>query len=325
MKQLEKRIWYYLPYKPYCSSDKTVSLIRSQTHAIYFPYIQLNNPIQCAWLIFDCDHSNTSIWEEQHLAVPNYIVINKESGHFHIGYAISAVAISENARIKPLAYLAAIQRTYTRLLNADVNFVGLISKNPLHENWKVVVFHCDQYNLSELQDAVGKLDSKKYSEVLNADLIGYERNCELFHVTRFYAYANIKKVDDLGFNGWFDFLLIHIEALNESYTTINVLPLPFNEIKGIALSVAKWTYQRKNTIRVKKSKLKLDTSQPLEIRQSLGAHYTASVKARFTINKLKKIYEALATTNKKITQKAVQEASGMSLRTVKTYWKQIKN
>ena len=325
MKRLEQRIYAYLPHKPYCSSDKTASLVRTQAYAVKFPYIQLNNLTQCAWLIFDCDHNDTSIWEENHLPSPNYIAINKESGHFHVAYAISAVATSEKARAKPLLFLAAIQRTYTRLLNADPNYVGLITKNPLNIDWKVVVLHTAQYDLSELHDAVGTLDSKKYGQCISPNLVGYERNCELFHVTRFYAYANIKNAEELGFTGWFEFLLAYVEAQNESYAAIHITPLMFNEVKGIASSVAKWTYQRRFSIRTKERKLQLDTNQPLETRQSVGAYYSHQVRKDSVLEKMTNAHQALLKEGVNITQKAVKDRAGVSIITVKRYWKIIKS
>ncbi|MDF5425728.1 replication initiation protein, partial [Vibrio parahaemolyticus] len=45
----------HLPNKPYCSDDKTARLIRTQRYALKEPYIQLNPPSMCAWLIFDID------------------------------------------------------------------------------------------------------------------------------------------------------------------------------------------------------------------------------------------------------------------------------
>ncbi|MCV6072009.1 replication initiation protein, partial [Escherichia coli] len=53
-----------------------------------------------------------------------------------------------------MAYLAAIQRTYTELLQADKGYAGLMTKNPLHNDWRVIVLHYAQYDLGDLEDAV---------------------------------------------------------------------------------------------------------------------------------------------------------------------------
>ncbi|MBM5152271.1 replication initiation protein, partial [Vibrio parahaemolyticus] len=62
----------HLPNKPYCSDDKTARLIRTQRYALKEPYIQLNPPSMCAWLIFDIDEpfQGEYAWERHNLPVP---------------------------------------------------------------------------------------------------------------------------------------------------------------------------------------------------------------------------------------------------------------
>ncbi|MCA6722196.1 replication initiation protein [Vibrio sp. 1409] len=315
MNKLEQRVFQYLPYKAYCSSDKTASLIRNQKHAVCFPYIQINSPIQCAWLVFDCDHTDTLIYERAGLPMPNYIAVSPDSGKFHMAYAISPVYTSENARAKPLAYLAAIQRTYTELLQADKGYAGLMTKNPLHNDWRVIVLHYAQYDLGDLEDAVrGPLLPKPAKGCTS----GYGRNCDLFDELRYYAYAHVKNATSN--DSWFEHLLSVAESINAGF----VPPMSYPEVRGIAKSVSKWTWQRRDSIRVKERKLKLDESQPLETRQSVGAHYAATVKAEATLTKLRLSYECLLAEGKKATQKAVQEHSGLGIATVKRYWNQVK-
>ncbi|MBM5152293.1 replication initiation protein, partial [Vibrio parahaemolyticus] len=80
------------------------------------------------------------------------IAFSRDSRKYHMSYAISPVCTTENAREKPLAYLAAIHRTYKRLLNSDAGFAHLITKNPMHSDWLVTVFHDHEYSLAELHD-----------------------------------------------------------------------------------------------------------------------------------------------------------------------------
>lgn len=160
----KSRVLQHLPKKPYCSDDKSARLIRSQCHALKEPYIQINQPSMCAWLIFDIDEpfAGQYAWEVHGLPPPNYIAFSRDSRKYHMGYAVIPVCTTENARLKPLRYLAAIQRTYTRLLSADEGFAHLVTKNPLHSDWLVHVFHNHEYSLGELHDAVGELDKKKF-------------------------------------------------------------------------------------------------------------------------------------------------------------------
>lgn len=320
-REFTNRVHKYLPRKPYCSFDKTASLILMQMYAVLYPYIQLNNPTQCAWLVFDCDHQDILIWEKAGLPPPSYIALDPLSGRFHIGYAISPVFLGANARRKPIEYLAAIQRTMTRLLKADSRFVGLITKNPIHTEWQVNILHNQQYDLSELHQAIGELDKKHYGETLTTDLIGFERNCELFHVLRFHSYAHIRLTDDMTYEQWHEYLSRHVEELNASYRSIDVAPLEDREVRGIAKSVSKWTWQRRDTIHYKERKLQLDESQPLATRQAIGAYHSHEVRKEASQQRIEKAIVELKAKGIKVTQKAVIESSGLTRRTIQKYWK----
>lgn len=330
----KSRVLKHLPKKPYCSDDKTARLIRSQRHALLEPYIQLNQPSMCAWLIFDIDapFAGQYAWEIHGLPPPNYIAFSRDSRKYHMGYAISPVCTTENARLKPLRYLAAIQRTYTRLLGADEGFVHLVTKNPLHSDWLVHIFHNHEYSLGELQDAVGELDKKKF-DASDSELIGYERNVELFDALRYHAYNMIESVRQRQFTSesWRNYLTDHANGLNQKYFTNAVGVdgafkglLTDSDCRSIAKSVATWTWRNQSCIRSRVRKMQLDESQPLETRQSMGAHYTNTKRTENVLSKAKAAYQALVLDGKKPTQKAVQEFSGLGLATVKRHWKSIK-
>lgn len=328
----KSRVLKHLPTKPYCSDDKTARLIRSQSYALKEPYIQLNKPSMCAWLIFDIDKPFTGeyAWEVHDLPPPNYIAFSRDSRRYHMGYAIIPVCMSENGRIKPFRYLAAIQRTYANLLDADDGFARLVTKNPLHSDWLVHIFHNHEYSLGELHDGVDDLDNKKSK--VSKELIGYERNVELFDALRYHAYQMIKHVRQGEFtsDSWRNYLTNHANALNQKYfTNAKGIDGTFkgllsdSECRSIAKSVAKWTWRNQDSIRIKERKMGLDESQPLETRQALGAHYAATVKADATRAKIQSAADELRSQEIKATQKAVAELSGVSIKTVKRHWKQI--
>ena len=324
---LKSRVLELLPRKPYCSDDKTASKIRTQQYALKERYLQLNPPHKCAWLVFDIDipffglHADDFAWqypwEKSGLPVPNYVAVTPSSGRYHMAYAISPVYTGEKARTNPLKFLAAIERTYQSLLEgADQGFAGLMTKNPLHEEWQVYFFHGGEYDLSELADAVdGKLHPKRKS----APVRGYGRNCDLFDELRYYAYANVKHAP--GYDAWFNELLGRAESINATFAP----PILFSEVKGIAKSVAKWTWKRRDTLYVKVRKLELDESQPLETRQALGAHYTNEVRKDKSQVLIEKAVMELKANGKKITQKAVAAQAGMHENTMKNYKKLIKS
>ena len=67
------------------------------------------------------------------MPAPHWIAINPENGNYHLGYLLAApVARTNAARLKPLRYLAAIEHVLAKKLGADMGYVGLITKNPVH-------------------------------------------------------------------------------------------------------------------------------------------------------------------------------------------------
>lgn len=331
MNLLTKRVEKYLSKKPYCSNDKTASLIRPAKIALLYPTIQLNPPHLCAWLIFDIDEvfkgfvsdykfNGTYCWEDVNLPFPNYVAINLDNGHYHLVYAISAVFTTENARLHPLEYLAAIERTYTRLLNADNSYVGLMTHNPIHNQWQTIVFHHHEYSLAELQNDM-KLDAKSKKSV---NLTGYSRHIDLFDTLRFAAYERVV-------NSNVDYDTLYSELLDLTAVTNTEhfnAPLPSSSLRAVTKSVSKYCIRNRATIYVgnkpKNRKLKLDESQPLSTRQAIGAHYANEKRSSNVLEKMNNSYKSLIKDNIKVTQKAVKERSGVGIATVKRYWKEIK-
>lgn len=324
---LKNRLQQYLPHNPYCSDNKTASLIRNQYHALLHSYIQINAPTAIAWLVFDIDEpfKGEWCWESASLPAANYIAMSRVSGKYHAVYAVSPVVTGENARRHPLEFLAAIQRTYNKkMYGADLGYCHLITRNPLSEEWLVTVFHTHQYDLSELAcnayDDDGKLEPKVYG----APATGFGRHCDMFNELRYYAYANISDIntdDGLSYDQWYEKMLTRADLINDGFNP----PLPYSHVKSTARSVTKWTWARRDKIRVKERKMDLNTEQPLETRQSVGAFYSHDVRKQSTQAKIKKAYTALLNEGVKATQKAVQERSGVGIATIKRYWKQIKD
>jgi hypothetical protein len=122
-------------------------------------------------VIFSLIHHNNSIgWSLTLIALiqllhgktqiylpPFAVVVNETNTHCHIVYALAApVCTSDLAHEKPLRYLAAIQQAYTEKLQADVNYSGLIAKNPFSQNhWHVIpcAIHA-KYTLDDLAEWV---------------------------------------------------------------------------------------------------------------------------------------------------------------------------
>ncbi|MCF9047428.1 replication initiation protein [Acinetobacter nectaris] len=227
--------------KPYCSYGKgTATFIRSKHHAIKFPLIQVNPPHIVRYLIFDIDMPDAYLhFSDAQLPVPTWIAKNKENGHCHICYELKIpVCKTENARLKPLAYLAAIEHSYANKLGADLEYAGLLTKNPIdRKNWEVTLLNPRPFELDELADYVD-LDYQPKKMTKN-EISGLGRNCAMFDSVRFWAYKEIGGSIDMGYKSWHSKVLNTAQSVNHTF----LQPLPHSEVKATAASVAKWVWR----------------------------------------------------------------------------------
>ena len=231
-----------LPKKPYCTDDLTNGIYpRLQRIAITKRYIQLNPPQMQYWMVFDIDRPNSAYaWYDSNLPIPFASVVNESNTHCHIIYRLEIpVCTSDFAHIKPLQYLDAIQRAYTAKLQADVNYSGLISKNPFSQNhWRVVYFDLEaRYTLDYLAEWVDLTKAPK--RPINAsEVVALGRNCYLFDTLRKYSYKAIKQYRLGKVDVWRNHILDQAMSMN-----VFNQPLPANEVKAIAKSVANWVWK----------------------------------------------------------------------------------
>ena len=136
------------------------------------------------------------------------------NGHAHLLYALNiAVRTAPDSSVKALKYAAAIERSLCEKLCADVNYSGLICKNPFHLEWQVMEWREEAYTLDELADYLDLSASARRSIDKH---YGMGRNCHLFEMTRKWAYRAIRQ-------GWPEFS----QWLDAKYTHRNFTPETF--------------------------------------------------------------------------------------------------
>jgi hypothetical protein len=228
------------PRKPYAGREK-IARIHKLSTALALPYLQLNRPGVVAWLVFDIDKPGAAMaWQDANLPPPTWVATNPENGHAHVGYALAGpVCTTSAARQKPIRYLAAIEDAYTSALGADRGFAGLLSKNPLHDGWKVwEPANCPAYELDVLAEYADL--SKKSQKRRPADEVAsLGRNCFLFDELGVWARRAIRGFwRPGGAEVW-------QEAVRSQAESLNMFPVPLSvsEIKSIARSVARWTWR----------------------------------------------------------------------------------
>ncbi|EBY1626332.1 replication initiation protein [Escherichia coli] len=227
-----------LPHRPYHTDDLAFGLrISGKGRALLARYIQQNQPHAQHWLVFDVDREGAAIdWSDRNAPAPNITVKNPENGHAHLLYALNlAVRTAPDASVKALRYAAAIERALCEKLGADVNYSGLICKNPFHLEWQVMEWREEPYCLDELADYLDLSASERRSINKN---YGMGRNCHLFETLRKWAYRGIRQ-------GWPDYGR-WLEAVSQRAEMINVqfrVPLSPSEYLATARSVAKYTHR----------------------------------------------------------------------------------
>jgi DNA-directed RNA polymerase subunit N (RpoN/RPB10) len=181
-------------------------------------------------------------------------------------------------------------------MGADAGYCGLITKNPLHEDWRVWSISSERYELNELAEYV---DLESFSDQRRAlPEIGLGRNCSLFEKLRLWSYRAIRQ-------GWPDYpqFLRACEDRALAYNTNLETPLPIQEIGHIAKSVAKWTHTH------------FTPSQFSEMQAYRGSQ---GGKAKGKAYQTKK-ERALQMLSEGKTQKEVSEELGIHRNTVRNY------
>lgn len=229
-----------LPHKPYATNDLAQGVrICYKQKAITKRYLQHNPPAKIHWLVFDCDKplSYEVASQQTNMPAPNFEVVNPENGHSHLFYGLAVPVVrTDLGRAKPLHYLASVEYALRTSLEADDNYGGLLSKNPLHPHWQVIERQKSLWSLAELAEYL-QLPAKLPPKALN---VGLGRNCSLFETARKWAYKAVLGYKITGTKETFS------EAVLKACEKLNTFPepLPLPEVKATAKSIARWTWTK---------------------------------------------------------------------------------
>lgn len=224
-----------LPEKPYCANDLDSGLsIRNKENAMNHSNIQTNSPYVISCLLFDLDYAGAAFkWEEANLPPPSWISINPQNKHAHLAYMLKTpVYKGDNTSSKAITYMTKIRMAFSAVLDADMNYRGVVTKNPFHDKWNNIIYG-ELYDLGELAEYV---DISAIHQIPKTLLIS-GRNCQLFEALRIYAYR-MKRTDPDNFTN--EVLMKHAIMINTSFE----MPLEYSEIKCIVKSIFKWTGKR---------------------------------------------------------------------------------
>lgn len=231
----------------------------------------------CAYPLRLLAHEN--LWDKDFgVPEPSWLVLSRDKNSAHIGYELKTpVGRHQMARTKPQRYLAAIESAIGKELHADMGFGALLCKNPLNEQWELVVGYAGGRDMSELAESFWRLPSKtKKSDRVPWGEVG--RNVYLFDNVRFWAYDHFKDYRAGSYEHWAR--LVHQMALQFNSSGFDHVPylagrglLPLKEVQHIATSVARWTWKN-----LEAQKLTSTFSQRQAERGAKGAAKTATIK-----------------------------------------------
>ena len=187
-----------------------------------------------AALGFDCDtreaveRAAASCMGAWDLPTPNVYATRTASGHAQVFYLLDRpVHRGEHARAKPLRYLGRVSEYFRATLGADCGYTGVLSSNPVHDDYQTSYPRTEPYTLDQLAGAI-----PKGWRVPHVPTTGEGKNCSLF--------AALCK---LALGGSDEGLLTWARSLNREFDPT----LPDAEVRGVWRSVcryrARWRVQ----------------------------------------------------------------------------------
>lgn len=234
-----------LPNKPYCTDDLRLGLqIRPKTLALLKRYIQPNHPYYTHFFVFDLDYPTAYIdlfYSMVGVPMPNWIVENTENGHAHYIYKLyTPIYHTDASNDKPIKYGNAVYLALREALNADINYSGLIAKNAVHKHWRTHVLREQPYTLDQLSERLDLTTRQINKEIKVDEAVGLGRNCCVFHTVRHWAYVEVRQYRAKTFNQWLEAVIAQCCSVNAQFP----VPMQYNEVKGIAKSIARWVWKR---------------------------------------------------------------------------------
>jgi hypothetical protein len=232
----------YVPPRPYASDDvKSFGMkAMGKKAALKKSLIQLNGPTVQTWLSFDVDRRDAyKAAESAGLPTPNFTSVNMSNGHAHLAYLLETpVAKFNDSSMKAQNFLAGIERGLCRRLGADARYTGLLTKNPVSGTWETE-WSDKPYKLHDLAAGLSKHDMRR--EALRQHESGLGRNCDVFDDTRKWAYSNAVSFKLAGgsLETWWD----RLTEIACAHNTIFAEPMTYAECRGIAKSIAKFTWR----------------------------------------------------------------------------------
>lgn len=259
-------------------------------------------------------------YDDLNIPWPNFTVIS--SGHRFHAFWVLERSIPRSATFRSISYFHDVRTKLIYSLGGDpaCNVAGAV-RNPFFAKANVRELSRKPYRLADLNLDI-KVDAKTYETYRSLYQQG-TRNCATFRAALGFYKEHHGQVE-------FDELVTWIQTFQGLYPGVD--PLPLSEVRWIAGSVVKngWRYRTRADRNYgimgfspldcsgMEEKERLDA---IRTRQKIGAAFVHNLRRQGTIDKMTAAWGAITGEGQVPTQKAVAERAGVSLRTVKTYWR----
>lgn len=221
-----------LPTTLRCSGNKSSTGWRKKNRrANEYGYIGYNPPNVTRYIVLDLDYPDAiHAYYDHNAPLPQFIVRNPLNGHCHYIYQLKdPVTFYAKSKSAPIRYLTATETALRELLRADRGYTGHLAKNALNTQHETYITGQSPYTLDELNVYL-ELETVKPTSA-SANDTTYGRNCGTFDAVRVQAYP---LASELNYTQLYNECLALAEQHNAQYNN----PMSYNEVKGIAKSIA---------------------------------------------------------------------------------------
>jgi hypothetical protein len=270
-------------------------------------------------LCFDVD-TETALyqWHDNNCLEPNWMAVNPNNGHAHYGYLIKdPVSNGLKSRIKPIAFVDAIERGMTVKIGSDLAYSGFMTKNPMNDKWDVYTGEEHAYTLNDLADNVKLI--WKSTKGQTEDLSELGRNSTLFEQCRFWGYRNAERYKQTSnYESFYKAVKSVCDHHNMQFSTL----LPESEVKSVAKSIAQYSFYKYKGDGKRRGIMELSSKGhelSMSDKQVLGAKYSHQVRKTATEAKIREAVAYLRTSGKRISIRSVAMQSGVSNPTIQKY------
>lgn len=183
----------------------------------------------------DVDRADgATAWATADLPEPNIVTVNPENGHAHYVYQLQHWVREDRPR--EVALYDAIANAMAVEIGADSHYVGKFTHNPFHAAYVPHEYESEPYDLKTLAKRMGV--SRRVHIRVPSTHDDASRNCRLFFTTTRWAREQILE-RPTSFTDWHTAVFAFVDQHNTFEQ-----PLPSNEVRSIARSVARYWWQR---------------------------------------------------------------------------------